>query len=565
MSAQQLTASAPRPLTNVLRVGGIPRAKFVLAATLSAAAVLAGAALLGTSGYLISKAALQPPILTLTVAIVGVRAFGVARAVLRYSERIVTHDIALGSLARLRSRFFAKLIPLIPGGVAERDASGADLLSSFVADVESLRDLYVRVIVPPPAALLASVAVVGACLIALPPAAAALCAGVLLSATLSPAISAWIARSGARRQAGSRAELTAEIVDAIDGGAELAANGAEHRHANRTAAAGDDLAQLQRRDAYASAGAALLTTLIGGLTVVAVLALAVDGAASGELAGVAIAVLLFLSMGVFEAINPLSAAAQSAEHCRAAASRVTNIIDSPPVVVEREWSKPIPASGSLDIEDVSFAYSSGQPDLLVGATLKLRQGERVALVGPSGSGKSTIANLLVRFIDPSSGVVRLGGVDLRELDADELREVVRLEGQAGFLFTTSIRENLKIGRPGASDAELIEALRRVGLGEWFDGLKDGLGTLVGEQGELVSGGQRQRIAFARGLLARSRFLILDEPTAQLDQANAAAMIDAIVDDTPPSTAVLVITHDDNHLHRFDRVIRLTSGHLVSNP
>lgn len=565
MNAQQLAASRPRPLTNVLAVGGIPRGKFVLAATLSAAAVLAGAALLGTSGYLISKAALQPPILTLTVAIVGVRAFGVARAVLRYAERIVTHDIALASLARLRSRFFARLIPLIPGGVAERDASGADLLSSFVADVESLRDLYVRVLVPPPAALLASTVVVTACLIALPPAAAALCAGVLLSATLSPAISAWIARSGAQRQAGSRAELTAEIVDAIDGAAELAANGVEHRHADRTAAAGDDLARLQRRDAYASAGAALLTTLIGGVTVIAVLALSVDGAASGELAGVAIAVLLFLAMGVFEAINPLSAAAQSAEHCRAAATRVTDIIDTPPVVTERSWSKPIPASGSLELERVSFAYEGGRPDLLSGASLKLRQGERVALVGPSGSGKSTIANLLVRFIDPTAGVIRLGGVDLRELNADELREVVRLEGQSGFLFTTSIRENLKIGRPDAVDAELIAALRRVGLGEWYDGLPDGLSTLVGEQGELISGGQRQRIAFARGLLARSRFLILDEPTAQLDQANAAEMIDAIVDDTPPATAVLVITHDDNHLHRFDRVIRLTGGHLVGNP
>lgn len=565
MSAQELTATKPRALADILRLSGVARGRFVLAATLSAAAVLAGAALLGTSGYLISEAALQPPILTLTVAIVGVRAFGVGRAVLRYAERIVTHEIALGSLARLRSRFFSKLIPLIPGGVAERDASGADLLSSFVADVESLRDLYVRVLVPPPAALIASVAVLTACFIALPPAAAALCAGVLLSATLSPAISAWIARSGASRQAGSRARLTAEIVDAIDGAAELAANGAERRHADRTAGAGDELAHLQRRDAYASAGAALLTTLIGGLTVVAVLALAVDGAASGELAGVAIAVLLFLAMGVFEAINPLSAAAQSAEHCRAAAARVTEIIDSPPVVAERDWSRPIPRSGSFDIDDVSFAYATGRPDLLAGLSLELRQGERVALVGPSGSGKSTIANLLVRFIEPTAGSIRLGGTDIRELDADELREVVRLEGQSGFLFTTTIRENLKIGRPDAIDAELIDALRRVGLGEWFDALEDGLDTLVGEQGELVSGGQRQRIAFARGLLARSRFLILDEPTAQLDRVNAAAMIDAIVDGTPPETAVLVITHDDNHLHRFDRVIRLTGGYLSSNP
>ncbi len=549
-------------LRGILREGGVPRGKFVLAATLSAAAVLAGAALLGTSGYLISKAALQPPILTLTVAIVGVRAFGVARAVLRYSERIVTHDIALASLARLRSRFFARLVPLVPGGVR---TGGADLLSAFVADVEALKDLYVRVLVPPPAALLASLAILIACLLLLPTVAAALCAGVMLSATLAPAWSAWLARSGAQRQAPARAELTGELIDAIDGGAELVTSGADAKLASQIEHSGERLRTIQMRDSFAGSAAVALSSLIGGLAVVAVLALAVSGSADGALPGVAIAVLLFLAMGVFEAVNPLNTAAQSAEHSRAAAGRIGDVLNRESPIVRVNEPLPIPSGGALELSGVSFSFGDGEPMLLRDADFVLKPGERVALTGPSGSGKSTIANLLVRFLDPVAGSVTLGGTDVRLLDADAVRRAVRLEGQAGFLFTTSIRENLLIAKPGADDADLTAILTRVGLGDWLASLPDGLETLVGEHGDNLSGGQRQRIAFARGLLAQSRFLILDEPTAQLDRENADALIDAIICDTPPATGVLVITHDDRSVGQFDRVLALKGGHLVSYP
>lgn len=553
------------PLRRVLAIGEIPKSRLLLAVCLSAAAVLAGAALLGTSGFLISKAALQPPILTLTMAIVGVRAFGVARAVLRYYERVVSHSVALESLGRLRVAFFAKLIPLVPGAVQTGLKGASDLLSGFVADVESMRDLYVRVLIPPPAAAIAALTVIAACLLILPAAAAVLCAGILLSAVLAPWWSARIVRNAARGQADSRSELTARFVDAVDGAPELSINGAATRQADAVRESGRALGRQQLRDAIAAGSATAVTSLIGGLTVVAVLAVAVSGADSGKLDGVLIAVLLFLAMGVFEAVNQLAPAAQSAEHTRAAADRIGAVLDHPVPIVESDRPAAPPTDGTLELRDVSFAYATDQPELLSHASLTIRPGERVALIGPSGSGKSTIANLLVRFLDPTAGAVTLGGVDAREVDSGELRRAVRLEGQSGFLFATTIRENLRIGDPEAGDAALIAALRRVGLGPWFDELPDGLGTDVGEQGSQLSGGQRQRIAFARGLLAKSRFLIFDEPTAQLDKDNARSLIDAIVDDSPAETGVLVITHDDRALERFDRVVRLQGGRVEQYP
>ncbi|MGB0890333.1 MAG: amino acid ABC transporter ATP-binding/permease protein, partial [Solirubrobacterales bacterium] len=348
-------------------------------------------------------------------------------------------------------------------------------------------------------------------------------------------------------------------------GAELVTSGADARFASQIERSGERLRAIQKRDAFAGSASVALSSLIGGLTVVAVLALAVSGSADGALPGVAIAVLLFLAMGVFEAVNPLSTAAQSAEHSRAAAGRIGDVLNLESPIVPVAEPLPIPSGGALELSGVSFSYGDGEPMLLRDADFVLQPGERVALIGPSGSGKSTIANLLVRFLDPTAGSVTLGGTDVRLVDADAVRRAVRLESQTGFLFTTTIRENLLIGNPDADDAALTAILVRVGLGDWLASLPKGLETLVGEQGDNLSGGQRQRIAFARGLLAQSRFLILDEPTAQLDRENADALIDAIISDTPPATGVLVITHDDRSIGQFDRVLALKGGHLVSYP
>lgn len=552
------SAAVRNPLRAVAAFGAIRKRRLVLPIAIGAGAVIAATALLGTSGYLISKAALRPPILTLMVAIVGVRFFGVARALLRYAERIDSHEIALNSLARMRSRFFARLVPLIPGSPG---LASPDLLSRFVSDVESLRDLYVRIIIPPLAGIVASLVAVAAAAVVLPAAGVVLAAGLLAAGTLAPWLTARIARRSGERQAPARAHLTAELVDTLRGGGELAVMGAGRAAAERVAAADAELTDAYHRDALAAAASAGMAMLISGLTAVAVLVVASKSVAEGGLSGVMLAVPLLIAIVAFEGVAPLASAAQCWQTCHTAACRVLEIIEGDPVTEAAAAPGAVPSGGALSAENVRFRYAPGQPWLLDGASLELQPGARVALVGPSGTGKSTLAHLFVRFLDPVAGRVTLGGVDLRELDGDAERDVVRLEGQNGFLFSASIRDNVKLARPNAADHEIASALTRAGLGPWLESLPEGIDTSVGESGMLVSGGQRQRIAFARALLARARFMILDEPTAHLDSDGAQMMIDAILEQTPADSGVLVITHDPAVAAKFDRVHRLAGGVL----
>jgi ABC-type multidrug transport system fused ATPase/permease subunit len=189
-------------------------------------------------------------------------------------------------------------------------------------------------------------------------------------------------------------------------------------------------------------------------------------------------------------------------------------------------------------------------------------GRAVALLGPSGTGKSTLSELAVRFRDPEEGEIRLGGVDLREAAGDAVRAAVRLSPQDAYLFTTSLRDNVAIGRAGATDEEISAALGAVGLGEWLGSLPDGLDTPVGEAGAMVSGGQRQRIAAARLFLVEARFLIFDEPTAHLDPAGAAALQRQIAGLAAKGPGVLVITHEPHGLAAFDEVLALRSGRIA---
>lgn len=530
--------------------------RFALGIALSALTLLCAVGLLTVSGALISKAALRPPVLALGTLIVGVRFFGLSRACLRYAERLVTHDVAFRALARLRTVFFARLAPLVPG---DARVGQGDLLSRFVQDVDALQHLYLRAGGPPLAALVASSAAVAVAWLMLPAAALVLAAGLAVAGVVLPLVTARLSRVAARRQAAARAALTTEVLEVVQGAPELVAAGREADRRARLAAADRELRGLAARDALAAAVATAAGSFLQGATALGVAVVAIPAVDAGTLDGILLAALTFLALASFEAVQPLPAAAQHLDACAAAAQRVVDITDHAPSVREPAVPDAVRNPQELVADDVHLAFD-GVP-VLRGASLHLVRGQTVALLGASGAGKTTLAELLVRFRDPDRGAVRLGDAGLPDLRLDDLRRHVCLIAQDARLFTTTLAENVRLARPGATDAEVRRALRQAGLGPWIASLPEGLRTMVGEDGAQVSGGQRQRIALARGFLSDAPFLLLDEPTAHLDPAGA----EQLLRDLPRLTAgrgVLAIVHDRRGLDGFDAVLELREGRLV---
>lgn len=528
-----------------------------LSVLLGAGTILAAVGLLTSAGYLISRAAEHPEILSLTVVIVAVRFFGIARALFRYGERLVSHDLAFRTLTDLRTRFFAKLVPLVPGGLG--DAKRGDLLSTFVGDVDQMQNLYLRGLAPPMIAAVSSLVCVVVASIMLPAAGLVLAAMLLLGGVAMPVITRSAARRAGRRQAAARSALSTDLLEIASGSAELAVAGRERDWLNRVAASDSRVIELQKSDALSGGVAVGLSTMLAVLTVIAVTAVAIPAVHSGDLSGVLLAALALLALASFEPILALGQAAAGIDACADAASRIEAVTERPPPVVESGTPTPIPASGPISFDDVSFAYADDLGPVLDGVDLRLSPGEAVALVGPSGIGKSTLSELLVRFRDPDSGSIRIGGVDLRDVDSAELRRQVRLAPQDAYLFDGSIRENVALGRPEASTAELEAALARVGLGSWLDGLPGGIDTAVGEGGARVSGGQRQRIAMARTVVSGASFMVFDEPTTHLDPESAGDLEHLLTGLPEAGSAVLVVTHEIVDPERFDRILELRNG------
>ena len=553
-----MIASVPARWCPLARAAAATRPRWkqlALSVALATGAVVAAGALLAVSGYLVSRAAQQPQILLLTVAIVSVRFFGITRAILRYLERLVSHDLAFRTLTDLRVRFFKRLVPLVPGGLG--GAKRADLLSRFVADADRLQDLYLRALVPPMVAVCAGVIGIAVAALILPAAGLVILGVLVLAGIGAPWLTRRAARRAGRRQASARAALATDMVEIVEGAPEIALAGREADWERRAADSSGRLERVLRGDALASGLASGTAAALGAAATTAMAAVAIPAVSSGALAGVLLAALVLLAFASLEAVAPLGPAAASIDAVGEAASRLESVTDHPAPIQAPAVAEPLPAGGALRLRGVGFRYEERGPLVFDGVDLELTPHRCAALVGPSGCGKTTLSELLVRFRDPSAGSVELGGVDVRDLDPDELRSAVRLAPQDSYLFATTIRANVAIARDDASDAEIEAALRRAGLGPWIDSLPEGIETEVGELGGQVSGGQRQRIAVARLLLADARFLIFDEPTTHLDSDGAAALLAELAQLAHrEGRGVLVITHDRAGLASFDNVIEL---------
>ena len=554
-------SATEHPLARISRLARPHTGRLLLGILLGALAIAAGIGLMATAGYLISRAAQHPPILELGVAIVGVRFFGLSRGVLRYLERVVSHDATLRAIATVRTRLFARLEPLVPAGLP--GVRTGDLLGRFVADVDALQNLYLRALGPAAVALLAGGLAVAIALIAYPAAGLVLALFLLLAGVVVPLAGVAFTRAAVRREAPARAALTAELLDALAAAPELVAYGAASAAAERVDAADGALAGARRRTALVAAVTEAAITVLTMLAAVGVLVVAVPAVHSGELPGVQLAMLALVALAAFEAVRPLPAAAEQLVAVGAAARRILDLTDREAPVQDPAAPRPLGGAGALSLRGVSMRYSAEAPLVLAGVDLDLPAGGIVALVGPSGSGKTTIANLLVRFRDPDEGAILLDGHDLREYAQADIRRVVGLAGQEAHLFPTTIRENLRIARPDASDDELIDALRRARAWEWVESLPDGLGTHVGEDGGRVSGGERQRLALARALLADVRLLVVDEPDAHLDEETADALVrDLLAASRAAGLGVLLITHRPVGPGLVDAVAVLREGRIA---
>jgi thiol reductant ABC exporter CydC subunit len=548
-----MTATVARLAT----LARLPASRVALSLLLSTSAVGFGVALLATAGYLISRAAEQPPILSLTVTIVLVRFFGLARPLSRYADRLVSHDLALRGLGRIRAGVYGRIEPLAPGEL--EGYRRGDLLSRMVADVDALQGLYVRGLGPPVVALLVGAAAVVCTAVVLPLAAAILAAGLLVAGVAVPWLAAALARSAGRRQAALRGALTAQLVETLRGAPELLLYGQEEQTLERIRRLDRDLARAARRDALAAGLGEALTILVAGLTVAGVLAVGVSATAAGSLDAVLVATLALLALASFDADAPLAGAARELSATLASGRRVLELVDRAPAV--RDPAHPVPAPGPqavVALEGVVAQYPSGDGPVLNGLDLVLAPGRKVALVGPSGAGKTTVTRLLLRVLDPAHGRVTIAGRDVREYAQADVRRHFALAGQEAWVFDSTIRENLRLARPDASDADLWAALRRARLAVWVASLPDGLDTAVGEEGSRLSGGQRQRLTLARALLADAPVLVLDEPTAHLDPATARAVMDDVLA-AADGRSVLLITHRPEGLDRMDEVVVLDAA------
>jgi thiol reductant ABC exporter CydC subunit len=540
-------------LRGLLALAGMPVRRVALSVVLGALAVGFGVALLATAGYLISRAAEHPPILSLTVTIVLVRFFGLARPIARYFERLASHDLALRSLARIRARFYTRIEPLAP---AELDAyRRGDLLSRMVGDVDALQGLYLRGIGPPVVALLTGGACVLATAIVLPKAAAILAVGLVVGGIAVPALAARLGRASGRRQAAARGELSALLVELLRGAPELVVYGREREMLARVREADVELGRLARRDALFAGLADALSVLVAGLTAAGVLAVAVSAHDAGTLDRVLVATFALLALASFEAVASLPGTARELASVLGSGRRILELTERAPHIADPAHPAPAPGSATVALESVTARYTDEEQPALDRFDLRLEPGKRVALVGPSGSGKTTVVNLLLRFLDPQRGRATIAGRDLREYRQEDVRRVFALAGQDAHVFDSTIRENLRLARPTASEDELVDVLQRVRLAEWVAGLPDGIDTRVGEEGMELSGGQRQRVVLARALLSDAPVLVLDEPTAHLDPATAEALMDDALD-SAEERSVLLITHRREGLARMDEVVAL---------
>ncbi len=537
------------------------RYRLALSAVLGTLAAACSIGLLATSAWLISRSAQRPPVLYLMAPAAVVQAFALGRAGLRYAERLAGHDAALRLLSSFRTDAYDSLARIAPAGLHEYRSG--DLISRLVTDIDSLADRWLRVRLPYVVAALAGAGAVAVVSVFLPVAGLILAATLIISALAAPAVAIGLSRREEREVAPRRGDLAAATTELRHGAAELAAFGAADRALAAVAEKERAVADAAARSGFAKGAGAAVAALACGAAVWGAVFFGVPAVRAGTLAAVLLGVVVLTPLAAHEVFAGLAPAAAEVPRLRAAAARVTEMAARPSPVAEPAAAVTLPGPPhDLVVRGLSAGWLPGEP-VLRDLSFTVPAGSRVAVVGPSGSGKTTLAMVLLRFLDYSSGVMTLGGTDIRSLSPDAVRSVVGLCEQDAHVFDTTLEANLRLARPSASAAELRAALAGARLLSWAQSLPQGLATPVGEHGARLSGGQRQRLALARVLLADFPVVVLDEPAEHLDAATADALTRDLLAAVAGRT-VLLITHRPVEPGSVDQILRLERGRLAAD-
>jgi ATP-binding cassette subfamily C protein CydC len=547
-----------RPIRRVLAEPGTPYGRLAASGLLGFASAAATIGLLAGSGYVVGRAASRPGLSALVGILAAVEILAFVRGPLRYAERLVGHDATLRALARWRVWLYDRLTPRVPAALA--GWRSGDLLTRAIDDVDTLSDLYLRTLLPLGIALGSAVlglVVVG---VILPVSAVAL--GVPLAiACVVPPFLAWRGAAGEEAAALGGA-LSAQVVDAIHGAPDLLAFGADAAVLDRIAVLGARVDTLERRRARADAGASLLTQMCLGAALVGVLAVAVTAVHARHLNPVMVAVLPLAVLGTFEPIPGIAQAVARARAVSAAARRLIDLEAVPIPVTDPVVPDRLPTG----VPDISFSgaslrYAADLPRAVDEVTLRVEPGARIAVTGSSGAGKSSLVSALLRFWPLEDGVLTLADVPVSRLAQSDVRAACALVDQRAQLFSGTVRSNVTLGRPDATEQEVEAALDAAQLSAWVATLPSGLETPVGNDGVTVSGGERRRLAVARALLAGGSVLVLDEPTGGLDVPLADQLIGDVLA-AAGGRSVLLITHRPGEAERCDAVVTLEAGRVV---
>ncbi|MGF6422137.1 ATP-binding cassette subfamily C protein CydC [Lelliottia sp. 489] len=533
-----------------------------LGIVLAIVTLLASIGLLTLSGWFLSASAVAGVAglysFNYMLPAAGVRGTAIARTAGRYFERLVSHDATFRVLQHLRIFTFSKLLPLSPAGLA-RFRQG-ELLNRVVADVDTLDHLYLRVISPLVGAFVVIVTVtLGLCVLDVP---IALTLGgiMLLTLLLLPPLFYRAGKSTGENLTRLRGDYRQQLTSWLQGQAELTIFGASRRYRAQMESTELSWHEAQRRQSELTALSQAVMMLIGGVAVIAMLWMASGGVGGNTQPGALIALFVFCALAAFEALAPVTSAFQHLGQVIASAVRITQITEQKPEVAFTDAQHDVaPQSVALQLKDVTFAYDGQAQNALDGISLTVPAGKHVAVLGRTGCGKSTLLQLLTRAWDPRRGEIRFNDTKLTEFSEPALRKAVSVVPQRVHLFSATLRDNLLLASPQASDSDLSAVLEQVGLQKLLE--DDGLNSWLGEGGRQLSGGELRRLAVARALLHDAPLMLLDEPTEGLDATTESQILDLLAQVMKNKT-VLMVTHRLRGLANFDQIIVMDNGQII---